>query len=140
MTETKTDKPALLSGGNPQIPKGYGDGPVQAYIAAMPGWKRDIGRHLDALIEQTVPGVHKAVKWNTPFYGVRDDHWFVAFHCFTKYVKVTFFRGTSLDPAPPGKSKQAEVRYLDIFEDRPFDEAQFTNWIKQASQLPGEKL
>ncbi|GGZ35107.1 DUF1801 domain-containing protein [Asticcacaulis endophyticus] len=140
MTETKTDKPALLSGGNPQTPKGYGDGPVQAYIAAMPDWKRDIGLRLDALIEQTVPGVHKAVKWNTPFYGVRDDHWFVAFHCFTKYVKVTFFRGTSLDPAPPGKSKQAEVRYLDIFEDRPFDEAQFTNWIKQASQLPGEKL
>ncbi|WAC48327.1 DUF1801 domain-containing protein [Asticcacaulis sp. SL142] len=140
MTETKTDKPVLLSGGNPQIPKGYGDGPVQAYIAAMPEWKRDIGRRLDALIEQTVPGVHKAVKWNTPFYGVRDDHWFVAFHCFTKYVKVTFFRGTSLAPVPPSKSKQAEVRYLDIYQDRPFDEAQFTNWIKQASQLPGERL
>jgi hypothetical protein len=140
MTETKTDKPALLSGGNPQIPKGYGDGPVQAYIAAMPDWKQDIGRRLDALIVQSVPDVHKAVKWNTPFYGVRDDHWFVAFHCFTKYVKVTFFRGTSLDPIPPGKSKQAEVRYLDIYQDRPFDEAQFTNWIKQASQLPGERL
>lgn len=140
MTDSQTDKPALLSGGNPQIPKGYGDGPVQAYIAAMPDWKQAVGRRLDALIVQAVPEVHKAVKWNTPFYGLKDDYWFVAFHCFTKYVKVTFFRGTSLDPVPPGTSKQAEVRYLDIYQDRPFDEAQFTHWVKQASQLPGEKL
>ncbi|OYW80400.1 MAG: histidine kinase [Asticcacaulis sp. 32-58-5] len=140
MTDSQTDKPALLSGGNPQIPKGYGDGPVQAYIDAMPEWKQAVGRRLDALIEQAVPDVRKAVKWNTPFYGLKDDHWFVAFHCFTKYIKVTFFRGTSLDPVPPGTSKQAEVRYLDIYQDRPFDEAQFVNWIKQASQLPGEKL
>ena len=140
MTDSQTDKPALLSGGNPQIPKGYGDGQVQAYIAAMPEWKQAVGRRLDALIEQAVPDVRKAVKWNTPFYGLKDDHWFVAFHCFAKYVKVTFFRGTSLDPVPPGTSKQAEVRYLDIYQDRPFDEVQFTHWIKQASQLPGEKL
>ncbi|MDC7675676.1 DUF1801 domain-containing protein [Asticcacaulis machinosus] len=140
MTEMKSDTPVLLSGGNPQIPKGYGNAPVQAYINAMPDWKQDIGRRLDALIEQTVPGVRKAVKWNTPFYGLKDDYWFVSFHCFTKYVKVTYFRGTSLDPVPPGKSKQAEVRYLDIYQDKPFDEAQFIDWIKQASQLPGEKL
>jgi hypothetical protein len=133
-------KPVLLSGGNPQIAKGYGDAPVQAYIAAMPGWKRDIGRHLDALIVRTVPGVHKAVKWNTPFYGVEDQGWFLAFHCFTKYVKVTFFRGTSLRPIPPGESKHKEVRYLDIYENAPLDEAQFIAWVQQASQLPGEKM
>jgi len=139
-----TDKPAagepvLLSGGNPQIAKGYGDAPVQAYIAAMPGWKSDLGRRLDALIEREVPGVRKAVKWNTPFYGVEDDVWFAAFHCFTKYVKVTFFRGTSLQPVPPGTSKHPEVRYLDIHEGR-FDEAQFVDWVKQASRLPGERM
>lgn len=132
-------QPVLLSGGNPQIAKGYGDAPVQAYIAAMPGWKRDIGRRLDALIERTVPGVHKAVKWNTPFYGNEGESWFVAFHCFTKYVKVTFFRGTSLRPIPAGKSKHEEVRYLDVYEDQ-LDEAQFTDWVKQASRLPGERL
>jgi hypothetical protein len=133
-------KPTLLSGGNPQIPKGDGEAPVQAYIAAMPGWKRDIGRHLDALIVRTVPSVRKAVKWNTPFYGVEDQGgWFLAFHCFTKYVKVTFFRGTSLRPLPPGASKHEEVRYLDIYEGA-FDEAQFVVWVKQASQLPGERL
>ncbi|WP_213286141.1 DUF1801 domain-containing protein [Bradyrhizobium sp. sGM-13] len=135
-----TAKPVLLSGGNPQIAKGYGDAPVQAYIAAMPGWKRDVGRHLDALIVHNVPGVHKAVKWNTPFYGVEDQGgWFIAFHCFTKYVKVTFFRGTSLHPLPPGESKHKEVRYLDIYEDG-LDEAQLVAWVKQASQLPGERL
>jgi hypothetical protein len=135
-----TAKPVLLSGGNPQIAKGYGDAPVQAYIAAMPGWKRDVGRHLDALIVRTVPGVHKAVKWNTPFYRVEDrGGWFLAYHCFTKYVKVTFFRGTSLRPVPPGESKHKEVRYLDIYEDG-FDEAQLIAWVKQASQLPGERL
>ena len=133
-------KPVLLSGGNPQIAKGDGDAPVQAYIAAMPGWKRDVGRQLDALIVRTVPGVRKAVKWNTPFYGAEDQGgWFVAFHCFTKYVKVTFFRGTSLRPIPPGESKHKEVRYLDIREDD-LDEAQFVAWVKQASQLPGEKM
>jgi hypothetical protein len=132
-------KPVLLSGGNPQIAKGYGDAPVQAYITAMPGWKRDIGRHLDALIVRTVPGVHKAVKWNTPFYGFEGQGWFLAFHCFTKYVKVTFFRGTSLRPLPPGESKHKEVRYFDIYEGD-LDEAQLVAWVKQASQLPGERL
>ena len=133
-------KPVLLSGGNPQIAKGDGDAPVQAYIAAMPGWKRDVGRHLDALIVRTVPGVRKAVKWNSPFYGIEDQGgWFLSFHCFTKYVKVTFFRGTSLRPLPPGESKHKEVRYLDIHEDD-LDEAQFAAWVKQASQLPGERM
>jgi hypothetical protein len=132
-------KPALLSGGNPQVPKGYGDAPVQAYIAAMPGWKSDVGRRLDALIAGAVPGVHKAVKWNSPFYGVEDGVWFASFHCFTRYVKVTFFRGASLRPLPPGESKHKDVRYLDIHEGQ-LDEAQFVAWVKQASQLPGERM
>ncbi len=133
-------KPILLAGGNPQIAKADGDAPVQAYIAAMPGWKRDVGRRLDALIVRTVPGVRKAVKWNSPFYGVEGQGWFLAFHCLTKYVKVAFIRGTSLRPLPPGESKQKEVRYLDIHEDDPLDEAQFAGWVKQASQLPGERM
>jgi hypothetical protein len=133
-------EPKLLSGGNPQIPKAEGDAPVQAYIAAMPGWKSDVGRRLDALIVRTVPGVHKAVKWNSPFYGVEGQGWFLNVHCFTKYVKVAFFRGTSLHPVPPGESKHKEVRYLDIHEHDHFDEAQFANWVKQASELPGERL
>jgi hypothetical protein len=133
-------KPILLSGGNPQIAKGDGDAPVQAYIAAMPDWKRGLGGRLDALIARTVPGVRKAVKWNSPFYGAADqDGWFLSFHCFTKYVKVTFFRGTSLRPVPSGESKHKEVRYLDIQEGE-LDEAQFVAWVKQASQLPGERL
>lgn len=132
-------EPVLLSGGNPQISKGYGDAPVQAYIAAMPGWKQDIGRRLDALITRAVPGVRKAVKWNTPLYGVEDGIWFLSFHCFTKYVKVAFFRGAHLDPVPPGASKQKDVRYLDIYEGQ-FDEAQITGWVKQASALPGERM
>ena len=132
-------KPVLLSGGNPQIAKGYGDEPVQAYIAAMPGWKSDVGRRLDAIIERTVPGVKKAVKWNSPFYGVEDDLWFLSYHVFTKYVKVTFFRGDQLDPAPSGTSKHPGVRYLDIYEGK-LDEKQFADWVKQASELPGEKL
>jgi hypothetical protein len=132
-------KPALLSGGNPQIAKGYGDAPVQAYIAAMPGWKRELGRRLDALVVRTVPGVRKAVKWNSPFYGIEDDVWFLSFHCFTKYVKVAFFRGASLHPVPPGASKHKDVRYLDIYENQ-FDEAQFVAWVKQASLLPGERM
>ncbi|MGH6946097.1 MAG: DUF1801 domain-containing protein [Kiloniellales bacterium] len=135
----KAAKPVLLSGGNPQIAKGYGDAPVQAYIAAMPGWKRNLGRRLDALIVRTVPGVCKAVKWNSPFYGVEDQVWFLSFHCFTKYVKVAFFRGRSLRPLPPGESKHKEVRYLDIHEGE-LDEARFAAWVKQASQLPGERM
>jgi hypothetical protein len=135
-----SDKPRLLSGGNPQIPKGYGDGPVQAYIAAMPGWKRDIGGRLDALIVRTVPGVFKAVKWNSPFYGFEGKGWFLSFHCFNKYVKIAFFRGSSLHPVPPGESRTKETRYLDIYEDDPIDEAQLTAWVKQASELPGEKM
>jgi hypothetical protein len=138
MAET-AKKPELLSGGNPQIPKGEGDAPVQSYIAAMPGWKREVGRRLDAIIGSTVPGVRKAVKWNSPFYGVEEKHWFLSFHVFTNYVKVTFFRGTSLRPVPPGKSKHPEVRYLDIHEGE-LDEARFADWVKQASQLPGEKM
>lgn len=132
-------KPKLLSGGNPQIAKGYGDGPVQAYIAAIPGWKRDVGRRVDALIVRAIPGVSKAVKWNSPFYGVEENVWFCSFHCFTKYVKVAFFRGAALRPAPPGASKQKDVRYLDIYEEG-FDEKQFTAWVKQASKLPGERM
>ena len=133
-------EPKLLSGGNPQIPKGEGDGPVQAYIAAMPGWKRDLGRRLDALIVRTVPGVRKAVKWNQPFYGADDDGWFLGFRCYTKYVQLSFFRGTSLEPPPPKGSKHPEVRYFDIYEGDDLDEAQLVSWIEQASRLPGEKL
>ena len=137
-------KPKLLSGGNPQIAKGYGDAPVQAYIAAMPGWKRDVGRRLDAIIVRTVPGVRKAVKWNTPFYGIKspdgEPAWFLGLHCYTKYVKVAFFRGTSLLPVPPGESKTKDTRYLDIHEDDQLDEAQFAAWVNQASQLPGERM
>ncbi len=136
----KNKKPVLLSGGNPQIAKGEGDAVLQSYIAAMPGWKREIGRRLDALIERTVPGVHKAVKWNSPFYGIEGEGWFLNFHCFTSYVKVAFFRGASLRPVPPGASKHKDVRYLDIREDDPFDEAQLADWIAQASRLPGERL
>jgi hypothetical protein len=132
-------RPVLLSGGNPQIAKAYGDAPVQAYIAAMPGWKREIGERLDALVVGAVPRVQKAVKWNSPFYGVEEGSWFLSFHCFAKYVKVTFFRGTSLRPVPPGESKHKEVRYLDVHEGQ-LDEAQFAKWVKQASRLPGEKL
>lgn len=140
---TKPDEartgPRLLSGGNPQIPKGYGDGPVQAWIAAAPGWKRDVARRLDAVIVREVPRVAKAVKWNSPFWGVEGDGWFVSAHCFEKYVKVTFFRGTSLAPLPAGTSKHPEVRYYDIREGE-LDEVQFADWIRQASALPGEKL
>lgn len=133
---TRKPKVTLLSGGNPQIAKAEGDAPVQAYIAAMPGWKRDVGKRLDALIVKNVPKVQKAVKWNSPFYGIEGKGWFLSFHVFTRYVKVTFFRGTSLKPVPPGASKHKEVRYLDIHEDD-FDEAQLAKWIKQAAKLPG---
>jgi hypothetical protein len=130
-------KPILLAGGNPQIAKADGDAPVQAYIAAMPGWKSDVGRHLDALIVRTVPGVRKAVKWNSPFYGVEGQGWFLSFHSFTKYIKVTFFRGTALRPVPPGESKHKEVRYVDIRENDRLNEAQMATWIRQAAALPG---
>ena len=130
-------KPVLLSGGNPQIAKAYGDAPVQAYIAAMPGWKSDVGRRLDALVTRTVPDVNKAVKWNSPFYGVEGQGWFLSVHCFTKYVKVAFFRGASLRPVPPGPSKDKDTRYIDIREGDELDEAQMADWVKQAAALPG---
>jgi hypothetical protein len=133
-------KPTLLSGGNPQIAKGYGDAPVQAYIAAMPGWKSEVGRSLDTLITRAVPGVHKAVKWNSPFYGRDSEGWFLSLHCFAKYIKVAFFRGASLRPAPPVESKHKDVRYFHIHENDKLDEAQFTAWVKQASELPGERM
>ena len=130
----------LLQGGNPQIAKADGDAPVQAYIAAMPGWKGELGKRLDALIVRTVPAARKAVRWNTPFYGIEGQGLFLGFHCLKKSVKVAFFRGTSLRPVPPGESKQKEVRYLDIFEDEEFDEAQLTKWVKQAAAIPGRML
>ena len=133
----KAAKPKLLSGGNPQIAKGDGDAPVQAYIAAIPGWKRDIGRRLDALISRAVPGVRKAVKWNSPFYGMEEKAWFLSFHCFNKYVKVAFFKGASLRPVPPGASKHKDVRYLDIREHDQLDETRMATWIRQAAALPG---
>jgi hypothetical protein len=132
-------KPVLLSGGNPQIPKGEGDAPVQAYIKAIPDWKQGIARRIDDIVERTVPDVQKAVKWNSPFYGLDGRTWFLSMHCFTRYLKVTFFRGTSLRPVPPGESKTKETRYLDIPQEG-FDEKQFADWVKQASQLPGERM
>jgi len=134
------DKPVLLPGGNPQIAKGYGDAPVQAYIAAMPGWKSDIGRRLDAIIERTVPNVHKAVKWNSPFYGIEGQGWFLSLHCFANYIKVAFFRGAALRPVPPVASKSQDTRYFHIGEHDTLDEAQFAAWVKQASELPGERM
>lgn len=128
--------PRLLSGGNPQIPKGDGDGPVRAYLAAMPGWKQQVGRRLDALIVKTVPDVRKAVRWNSPFYGVEGQGWFLSIHCFDTYIKVAFFRGALLDPPPPVESKQKDVRYVHIHEGE-FDEAHLARWIKQASRLQG---
>lgn len=133
----KTSKPVLLSGGNPQIPKGDGDGPVQDYIAAMPGWKSDVGKRLDKLIERVVPDLRKAVKWNSPLYGVEGKGWFLSVHCFTKYIKIAFFRGASLQPLPPVDSKDENTRYYHIHGDDEFDEELLSNWIRQASQLPG---
>ena len=128
----------LLSGGNPQIAKADGDAPVKAYIAAMPGWKRDVGRRLDALISRSVPHVRKAVKWNSPFYGIEGRGWFLAFHVFTRYVKVTFFRGTSLQPVPPGGTpKSKDSRWIDIHEGDTLEEARLVVWVKQAAALPG---
>ncbi|MCO6510858.1 MAG: DUF1801 domain-containing protein [Aridibacter famidurans] len=133
-------KPVLLSGGNPQIAKADGDEPVQEYIAAMPGWKRDVGKKLDELIEKTVPRVRKAVRWNSPFYGIEGRGWFLSIHCFTKYVKITFLNGSSLDPPPPVKSKHEDVWYFHIHEDDEIDEVQMADWIGQASDIPGEDL
>ena len=140
MTKKPDDTPTLLSGGNPQIPKGDGDAPVQAYIEAMPGWKRDVGRQLDALVERTVPEVRKAVRWNSPFYGVEGKGWFLSYHCFTRYIKVTFLRGSSLKPMPPEASKHEHVRYVHIHEDEGMDEAQMKDWVKQAARMPGDDL
>jgi hypothetical protein len=136
----KTAKPKLLSGGNPQIAKAYGEEPVQAYIKAMPGWKRAVGAKVDAIVSRTIPRVSKAVKYNSPLYGLDGNTWFMSLHCFTKYVKVAFFRGAELEPVPPGESKQKRVRYLDIHEGDVLDEKLFARWVKQASKLPGENL
>ncbi|RAZ92100.1 DUF1801 domain-containing protein [Mesorhizobium hawassense] len=133
-------EPVLLSGGNPRIAKGYSDAPVQAYIAAMPGWKSEVGRRLDRLIVRAVPDVRKAVKWNSPFYGTEGEGWFLGIHCFAKYIKVAFFRGLSLKPVPPVESKSKDTRYVHIHEDGRLDEEQFVSWVKQASQLPGERM
>ncbi|RXZ67981.1 DUF1801 domain-containing protein [Agromyces albus] len=140
MAQQPSGKPRLLAGGNPQIPKGDGDEPVQAYIDAMPGWKRDVGRHLDNLIVRTLPDVRKAVRWNSPFYGTEGNGWFLDFHCFTRHVKVAWHNGTSLDPPPPGESKHERVRYLDIHEDEELDDELIASWIRQAAELPGEDL
>lgn len=137
--KSEDGKPVLLSGGNPQIPKGFGDAPVQAYLDAVPGWKQDICRQVDALVGQVVPGVAKAVKWNSPLYGVEEGSWFLSFHCFDRYVKLTFFSGTSMEPPPPGASKVPGVRYLDIRQDDPIGD-QLADWIRQAAKLPGERL
>ena len=137
MVESSSESPRLLSGGNPQIPKGDGDAPVQAYIAAMPGWKRETGRRLDDLIVRTVPDVRKAVRWNSPFYGVEGRGWFLSYHCFTRYLKVTFLRGAELDPLPPVGSKDPDARYVHLHEGEDVDEAQLTAWIRQAAAIPG---
>jgi hypothetical protein len=133
-------KPRLLAGGNPQIAKADGDVPVQAYIAALPGWKRDVGHRLDALIVRAIPGVRKAVKWNSPLYGIEGQGWLLGLHVFAKYVKVAFFAGTSLRPVPPCNSTSKSTRYLDIREDESLDEAQFVAWVKQAGKLPGQRM
>ena len=137
----KSGSPKLLSGGNPQIPKGEGDGPVQDYIAAMPEWKSEVGRQVDAIVSATLPDVRKAVKWNSPLYGAGEvGRWFLGMHCFANYVKVTFFEGAALDPPPPGTSTQETVRSLDVREDEEIDEEQFANWVRQAARLPGIKM
>ena len=129
--------PTLLSGGNPQIPRGDGDAPVQAWIAAMPGWKRAVGERMDALIERAVPSVRKSVKWNSPFYGLEGRGWFLSMHGYAKFVRVAFFKGAALTPQPPGLSKQADVRYLDLHESETIDETQLADWLRQAAALPG---
>jgi hypothetical protein len=136
----RSAEPVLLTGGNPQIAKAYGDAPVRAYIDALPGWKSAVWRRLDALITRTIPGVRKAVKWNSPLYGVEEGRWFLGVHCCTKYIKVAFFRGTSLRPVPPVASRQKEVRYFHLYEETPIDESQFADWLRQAAALPGERM
>lgn len=142
MTARKNDDagPRLLSGGNPQIPKGDGDGPVQDYIAAMPGWKRDVGRRLDTLVVAAVPSLHKAVRWNQPYYGVEGNGWFLSFRCYTAYVQVQLLKGTSLDPVPPKPSKHDEIRYLDVREGDELDESLLRSWVEQSATLPGATL
>lgn len=141
MTQGETGRTLkLLSGGNPQIPKGFGDGPVQDYIAAIPGWKQEVGRRLDEIITSAVPGVKKAVKWNSPLYGIEEGVWFASFHCFTNYVKLSFFQGTSLHPVPPEPSKVDGVRYLHVREHDTLDEDRLADWMVQASRLPGQKM
>lgn len=136
--EAEIHSAKLLSGGNPQIAKGDGDGPVQAYIEAMPGWKQDMGRRLDALIVRAVPGVQKAIKWNSPFYGIEGNGWFLGIHCFTKYIKMTFFQGISLVPVPPGGTERSkDARWIDIRENDPIDEELLSEWVRQAAGLPG---
>lgn len=134
---SESNGPTLLSGGNPQIPKGDGAAPVRAYIEAMPGWKHEVGRRLDELIEATVPDVQRAVRWNSPFYGVAGNGWFASYHCFTRYVKVTFFRGADLDPVPPDRGKDEHVRYLHLHEHDDLDVDQLTSWVRQAAELTG---
>jgi hypothetical protein len=139
MSEKASEK-RLLAGGNPQIPKADGDAPVQAYIGAMPGWKRKVGRALDDLVVRTVPDVRKAVRWNSPYYGIEGNGWFLSFHCFTRYVQVTWLNGSSLEPLPPEESKHERVRYLHIHEDEELDEELIASWIRQAAKLPGDDL
>ena len=139
-TSAKKTGVKLLSGGNPQIPKGDGDAVVQSYIAAMPDWKHEIGRQLDALIERTVPGVRKAVRWNTPFYGVEGQGWFLGFHCLSRYIKVTWLNGARLRPLPPIDARDPNARYVHLEEGEPLDETQLSAWIEQAASLPGEAL
>jgi len=138
MSEKKSEV-VLLSGGNPQIAKGYGQETIDAYIGAMLGWKRAAGEHIDAIVTREIAGVVKAVKWNSPFYGTEKDLWFLSLHCFDRYIKLTFFQGASLDPVPKDKSKYPTVRYHHIFEGDDF-EAQLASWVQQASRLPGERL
>ncbi|MEV1129446.1 DUF1801 domain-containing protein [Agromyces sp. NPDC049794] len=140
MAEQASEKPRLLAGGNPQIPKGDGEEPVNAYLRAMPGWKQDVGQRLHDLIVKTVPDVRMAVRWNSPYYGVEGNGWFLSYHCFTRYVRVTWLNGSSLDPPPPGESKHEHVRYLDLHEDDEFDDERIASWIRQASELPGDEL
>ena len=136
-SRVRAERVVLLSGGNPQIAKAEGDAPVRAYLAALPGWKRALGKRLDALIGRAVPGVSRAVKWNSPFYGIAGQGWFLGIHAYTRYLKLAFFRGSLLRPPPPGSSKHEETRYLDIHEDDELDEAQLTSWLQQAAALPG---
>lgn len=138
--KTKSARPKLLSGGNPQIPKGEGDGPVQDYVAAMPDWKRDVGKRLDKLFTRVIPDVRKAVKWNQPFYGTEDNGWILSFRCYTNYVQVQFLNGAELDPMPPKASKHPRVRYLDIHEDEGLDDGRLQSWVEQAIKLPGEEM